>query len=94
LTATSSFPVEPAQRAKLGLQSRHQLFPQVLRLVHAYVERKINFRGVHPCELGQETYFRRVVERLLAAIRPDDRQGETPLLPILNRYQPTVPPAT
>ena len=52
LTAAGSFPVEPAQRAKLGLQSRHQLFPQVLRLVHAYVERKVNFRGVHPCESG------------------------------------------
>ena len=88
LTAIGSFAVEPAKRAELGLQSRHQLFPQVLRLVHAYVERKVNFHGVHPCELGQENYFRRVVERLLATIRPDNHQGETPLLPILNRYQP------
>jgi len=29
------------------------------------------------------------VERLIAAIEPDDEQGEPPLLPILNRYKPT-----
>jgi len=89
LTAESQFPVAAATRATLRLQSRHQLFPQVLRLVHAYVARKVNFRGVNPCELGQETYFKRVVERLLAAIRPNDEEGEPPLAPILNRYQPT-----
>jgi type III restriction enzyme len=75
-------------RVDLRNQSRHQLFPQVLRLVHAYVQRRVHFRSVNPCELGQETYFRRVVERLLAAIRPDNSQGEAPLLPLLNRYEP------
>lgn len=89
LTATSdTFEAEATKRASLKLQSRHQLFPQVLRLVHAYVSQKVNFRGANPCELGQETYFRRVVERLLTAIRPSDEQGEAPLLPILNRYAP------
>ena len=73
---------------RLRLQSRHQLFPQVIRLVHEYVETRVNFRGVDPCELGQQKYFQRVVERLLAAIRPDEGQGEPPLLPILNRYHP------
>jgi type III restriction enzyme len=73
---------------RLRLQSRHQLFPQVLRLVHEYVEKRVNFHGVDPCELGQQKYFQRVVERLLAAIRPDETQGEPPLLPILNRYSP------
>lgn len=73
---------------RLRLQSRHQLFPQVLRLVHEYVETRINYRGVDPRELGQEKYFKVIVERLLAAIRPDESQGEPPLLPILNRYSP------
>ena len=73
---------------RLRLQSRHQLFPQVLRLVHEYVEHKVSFRGVDPRELGQQKYFQRVVERLLSAIRPDESQGEPPLLPILNRYSP------
>jgi type III restriction enzyme len=35
-----------------------------------------------------ETYVKRTVERLLAAIEPNDEQGEPPLLPILNRYKP------
>jgi type III restriction enzyme len=73
---------------KMRLQSRHQLFPQVYCLVDEYVKRKVNFRGCHPCELGLETYVKRIVERLIAAIEPDDEKGEPPLLPILNRYKP------
>jgi type III restriction enzyme len=73
---------------RLRLQSRHQLFPQVLRLVHEYVEQKVRFRGVNPCELGQLIYFQKIVERLMAAIRPDETQGEPPLMPLLNRYAP------
>lgn len=73
---------------KLRLQSRHQLFPQVYRLVQEYVARKVQWHGCHPCELGLETYARRTVERLIDAIEPNDEQGEPPLLPILNRYKP------
>jgi type III restriction enzyme len=43
---------------------------------------------VDPRELGQQKYLQRVVERMLAAIQPDESQGEPPLLPILNRYEP------
>ncbi|MBX2997131.1 MAG: DEAD/DEAH box helicase family protein [Caldilineaceae bacterium] len=68
--------------------SRHQLFPQVFRIVDAYVENRIDFRAVDRRELGLKRYFDLVVERLMQAIRPDDGQGESPLLPILNRYQP------
>jgi type III restriction enzyme len=79
--------LQPRGNPKLRRQSRHQLFPQVLRLVHAYIQRRVDFRGVDPRELGQERYFQRLVERLLAAIQPDDTQGEPPLMPILNRYK-------
>ena len=48
----------------------------------------MRFREVDPRELGQEKYLQRVVERLVAAIHPDDDQGEPPLMPILNRYSP------
>jgi type III restriction enzyme len=83
--------VNPALKGAPALrhQSRHQLFPQVLRLTHAYIHRHVDFRGEDPRELAQERYVQRIVERLLAAIRPDDSQGEPPLLPILNRYKPT-----
>jgi type III restriction enzyme len=82
--------IEPDQNSspRLRLQSRHQLFPQVLRYVHQFVSQRIDFRGVDRRELGQEIYFQAVVERLMAAIRPDDQQGEAPLLPLLNRSQP------
>jgi type III restriction enzyme len=72
---------------RLRLQSRHQLFPQVYRLVEEYVAKKVEFRGENPCELGLETYVQRTVERLLKAIEPDDEQGEPPLMPILNRFK-------
>ena len=73
---------------KLKLQGRHQLFPQVYRIVDQYIARKVDFRGCHPCELGLEIYMRRIVERLTAAIEPDAASGEPPLLPRLNRYKP------
>ena len=47
----------------LRRQSRHRLFPQVFRLVDAYVEKKVDFSGCHPCELGQQKYMERIVER-------------------------------
>ncbi len=78
----------PKSNPQIRLQSRHRLFPQVYRFVEAYVNHKADWRGCHPCELGQEKYVTRIVERLLAAIQPNEAQGEVPLLPILNRYKP------
>jgi len=72
----------------MRLQSRHQLFPQVFRFAKAYAERKINFNGVDPRELGLEKYLRLVVGRLRDSIEADQTAGEPPLLPILNRYRP------
>lgn len=75
-------------KAKLRLHSRHQLFPQVLRLVDEYVEHKVDWRGCDPRELGLEKYVRPLVERFMSAIEPNEEEGEPPLLPILNRYKP------
>jgi len=74
--------------AKLKLRSRHQLFPQVYRIVDAYVSRKVSARGCDIRELALETYSRRTVERLVDAIEPDEAAGEPPLLPVLNRSRP------
>jgi type III restriction enzyme len=74
--------------AKLKLRSRHQLFPQVYRLVESYVGRKVNWNGQDKRELGLTTYVQRIVERFIDAVEPDESQGEPPLLPILNRYKP------
>ncbi|MBI4330134.1 MAG: DEAD/DEAH box helicase family protein [Chloroflexi bacterium] len=74
--------------ARMRGRARHELFPQVLRIVRRYVREKVDFRGVNPCELGLEKYVRRIKERLLEAILPDEQQGETPILPVLNKYLP------
>jgi len=77
-----------AKKRVLRLQSRHQLFPQVLRFVDAYVDRKVDFKDEDPRELGLEMYVTRIRGYLCDAIMPDDAEGEPPLLPVLNRYKP------
>ena len=67
---------------------RGALFPRVLRIVQQYVATRVRFNGLHPCEIGLQTYAQRIAGLLAAAIRPDDAGGEPPLLPRLNRYEP------
>jgi type III restriction enzyme len=74
----------------MRLQSRHQLFPQVISFVQGYVAKRVDFSGVDARELGLEKYTTLVVERLRDAIHPDDAAGEPPLLPILNHYRPVA----
>jgi type III restriction enzyme len=66
---------------------RAALFPQVLGFAQAYIRERVKLNGCHPCEVGLQVYAQRIVELLLAAIRPDESQGEPPLLPRLNRYR-------
>ena len=89
IVGDSKTPPDAKANPALRLQSRHRLFPQVFRFVDAYVEKKVDFCGENPLDLAQETYVTLVVERLLAAIQPNETRGEVPLLPILNRYEPT-----
>ncbi|HEX5437029.1 MAG TPA: DEAD/DEAH box helicase family protein, partial [Gemmatimonadaceae bacterium] len=72
-------------KPSLGRQSRYQLFPQVYRLVDAYIQTKVDWNGCDPRELGLEGYVQRVVERLTDAIEPNEAEGEVPLLPLPNR---------
>ena len=48
----------------------------------------MDLNGLHPCDVGLQTYARRIVDLLVAVIVPDDSEGEAPLLPRLNRYRP------
>ena len=73
---------------RLRASGRATLFPQVLAITQRYIERRVDFNGCHRCELGLQTYAERVLGLLVAAIRPDEAQGEPPLLPRLNRYRP------
>jgi type III restriction enzyme len=75
-------------KKRLSSESRSVLFPQVLRIVQSYIRERVNLNGLHQCELGLQTYAQRIIGLLIAAITPDDEQGEAPLLPRLNRYKP------
>lgn len=75
-------------RESLRRASRSVLFRQVLRIVRDYVGTRVEFNGLHPCEVGLQAYAQRIIGLLVAAITPDDTRGEAPLLPRLNRYKP------
>jgi type III restriction enzyme len=90
VAALAEYPADGSdkQRRVLRLQSRHQLFPQVYRYVEDYVGRRVDFRDENSCELGLEKYVKRIEGLFLAAVTPDETQGESPLLPLLNRIAP------
>jgi type III restriction enzyme len=88
LTQASTDSDNQRRRNVFALQSRHALFPQVYRVVEAYVNRKVNFNGAPQSELGLERYLHQLIARVRDAIQPDDASGEAPLLPLLNRTQP------
>jgi type III restriction enzyme len=75
-------------KERLRRESRSTLFPQVLGIVQSYIRERVDFNGLHPCEIGLQTYAQRIIGLLTAAIIPDDNRGEPPLLPRLNRYEP------
>ena len=82
-------------REEFKTQARYQLFPQVMNFVEEYVgdpdngrKGRVLFGAANPCEIGLQLYFERIAELIAGAIEPDDAQGETPLLPVLNRFQP------
>jgi type III restriction enzyme len=66
---------------------RHQLFPQVFRFVEEYAETRIDWNGSKHGELALDVYSKKVVGWLADAIEPDDTQGETPLMPVIDRFQ-------
>ena len=72
---------------RLRTAGRSTLFPQVLRFTQTYLATRVKFSGCHPCEVGLQVYAQRIVDLLVAAIRPDDERGEPHLLPRLNRYR-------
>jgi type III restriction enzyme len=73
---------------KFRKTARHQLYKPVLDVVKKYVATRINFNGVDQRELALEMYFKRVIQLLTVAIRPDTESGEPPLLPVLNHFAP------
>lgn len=70
--------------------ARHILFPQVLKIVREYVENRV-YRVTLDTpleEIALLKYKQRIVERLTEAIEPDTEAGETPILPVIEKFRP------
>ncbi|MGB6836508.1 MAG: DEAD/DEAH box helicase family protein [Dehalococcoidia bacterium] len=72
----------------LKSEARRHLFPQVLRIVWDYIERRVRFRDAPPEDVALRKYLDRIVETLSSAIEPDTEAGEAPLLPRVERFRP------
>ena len=82
---------DAAKAPKTPGLARHQVFPDVVRILQQYVERKVHFApGIDVRELGMEKYARQVRERVRDGITAAVATKENPLLPVTNRYQPYV----
>lgn len=70
--------------------SRFLLFPQVLNIVWQYLSEQVIFTDPETPleEIGLLRYKQAIIERLTAAIEPDTAAGETPILPIIERFRP------
>jgi type III restriction enzyme len=67
----------------------HVLFPQLLQIVQRYIAEKVD--PLPPAQILDALlapYYGWIIERLLAAIRPDTEAGEAPELPELDRDRP------
>ena len=68
--------------------SRKHLFPQIYRLIDAYILQKFKSGYVDKRELGNVKYKNQIVSLFLDAIQPNTEAGEAPLLPIINSNKP------
>jgi type III restriction enzyme len=73
------------------LHARHQVFPDVLRIVQEYVGTKVKpAPGVDLRELALDKYRNLVRERVRAGILPAAARAEHPLYPIVNSFKPML----
>ncbi|OHE89214.1 MAG: hypothetical protein A3G75_01090 [Verrucomicrobia bacterium RIFCSPLOWO2_12_FULL_64_8] len=77
------------ERGRLKLLARHHLFPEILRIVQTYVQRKVRLRpGVDIRELGLQRYAQILRERVRDGILPAAARDDAKLLPVLNSFEP------
>lgn len=69
--------------------TRHVLFPQVLNIVWEYIEQRVIVTEDAPKEeVALLKYKQRIIDRLTEAIEPDTQAGESPILPVIERFRP------
>lgn len=76
------------QEGRFRQYSRHRLFPQILEIVEAYCDARVDWSGQRKQELALDAYLKPLVTRLADAIRPKGEAGKDRLLPVINRFTP------
>jgi type III restriction enzyme len=80
-----------AQTAKARGLARHQIFPEIVRILQQYVQKKVQFApGTDVRELALTKYADKVRERVREGITAAVASKQYPLLPVTNRFQPFV----
>ena len=65
-------------RSDCDARAEEPCFRRSCRIVQGYIRQRVEFNGLHPCEIGLQTYAQRIIGLLIAAITPDDAKGEAP----------------
>jgi SOS-response transcriptional repressor LexA len=82
---------DAAKAASAKGLARHQIFPEIVKILQIYVDRKVRFaRGVDIRELALERYAQQVRELVREGITAAVASKDYPLLPVTNRYEPYV----
>lgn len=86
---TTVYQIAAEVTERLGPEKRHFLFPQVLEIVWEYIEKRVKVKPEAKIEeIALRKYMDWIISRITDAIRPDTEAGETPILPIIERYRP------
>ena len=77
------------EQLKKSLLARHQIFPELVRIINEYINKKVTFaKGVDRRELALQKYANLLRERIREGILPAAASKEAPLLPIVNSFKP------
>lgn len=77
------------ERGRLKLLARHQLFPEIVRIVQTYINTKVILKpGVDVRELGLLRYAQQLRDRVRDGILPAAASETAKLLPVLNSFEP------
>jgi type III restriction enzyme len=69
--------------------ARHILFPQVMNIVWEYLEERVVVTEDVPIEeIALLKYRQRIIERVTESIEPDTEAGESPILPVIEKFRP------
>lgn len=80
-----------ATGGKGRLHARHQVFPEIVRIVQEFVKKKVKFADdVDQRELALDKYAGLLQKRVRDGIMPAAASDDAPLLPIVNSFKPWI----